>query len=94
MAEIKKLKKRVGGKGRLGRTITYGFEVLLTHEEVEQIARGGGAVVALPGLPPPAKLAIGLAGAALVAICALGGHDGVRIIITAIAPGQIVVLPR
>lgn len=82
MASVKKLKK-------FG--VPFGIEILLSHKEVETITETGKVAPALK-LPPQAVAAILLVTQGLNAVCAIGGHDGVKIIATIFGPP--IPLPR
>jgi hypothetical protein len=73
--------------------ITVGWELVLSCRETHKVAAVGATAATLPGVPAAVRAVVAGIAAGLVAICAVGGHDGVRIIYS-FAMSVPVVLPR
>ena len=69
-----------------------GYKVYLTHQEIEDLSTGATVVGALIGDPKVAA-AVGVVMLALKGVCLLGGHKGVSILGTWIAPLTPLILP-
>lgn len=94
MAEIQRIPYRIREPQADAEIETgwLGYKVYLTHDEVHQIAEAGVAASTI--IPEPTIAAVVQAVAVgLVAICALGGHGGVTLLGTWLAPFSPLILP-
>jgi len=75
---------------------TVGWNIYFSHKEANDISDGAvtlAAILAAAGVTGGVASAVAAGGFAFKTICAVGGHDGVKVVVTLVPLGAIA-LPR